>query len=176
MILRGSIIFLFLIVLNKEAVGYKIGVGRADCTGPPVEISFMGYAQLSQKGQGIHLRQFARSFIIDNNGKRVVIVVADAAMMGHEVKREIVSRLQKKYGKELYRMENIIISGTHTHGTPGGFLMDLLYDLTSLGFVSETFNALINGIFNVINSKYFYLLFFVIDYYSHRVLIERIII
>lgn len=175
MILRGSIIFLILISINKEVLGYKIGVGRADCTGPPVEISFMGYAQLSQKGQGIHLRQFARSFIIDTNGKRVVFVVADAAMMGHEVKREIVSKLQKKYGKELYTIDNIIISGTHTHGTPGGFLMDLLYDLTSLGFVSETFNALINGIFNVINSK-IYLLFFVINYYSNRVLIELIIV
>jgi neutral ceramidase len=43
-------------------------------------------------------------------------------------------------------MNNVIISGTHTHGAPGGFMMHLLYDISILGFVAETKNALVHGI------------------------------
>ncbi|XP_055586308.1 neutral ceramidase [Uranotaenia lowii] len=130
---------------GSMATAYRVGVGRADCTGPPVEITFMGYAQLSQRGYGIHLRQFARSFIFEEGGKRAVFVSVDAGMMGHAVKRDVIAVLQKKYG-DTYTLDNVAISGSHTHSTPGGFLMYLLYDMTSLGFVSETFNALVRGI------------------------------
>ncbi|CAD6992268.1 unnamed protein product [Ceratitis capitata] len=46
--------------------GYQVGVGRADCTGPPVEIHFMGYANIKQVGRGLHLRQFARAFVVED--------------------------------------------------------------------------------------------------------------
>jgi neutral ceramidase len=42
--------------------------------------------------------------------------------------------------------ENIAISGTHTHSGPGGFQQYVLYQVTTLGFVSETFNAWVEGI------------------------------
>ncbi|KFB39360.1 AGAP000973-PA-like protein [Anopheles sinensis] len=138
-----------LAVAVQVACGYRVGVGRADCTGPSVEITFMGYAQIAQRGAGIHLRQYARSFIIEDGSgdqnNRVVFVSVDAGMMGHAVKRDVLGVLQQKYGT-LYTDANVVISGTHTHSTPGGFLMYLLYDLTSLGFVSETFGALVHGI------------------------------
>uniref|UniRef100_A0A182JG20 Neutral ceramidase n=1 Tax=Anopheles atroparvus TaxID=41427 RepID=A0A182JG20_ANOAO len=139
-------LLLVLAVAVGTAGGYKVGVGRADCTGPSVEITFMGYAQIAQRGAGIHLRQYARSFVIeDDDGSRVVFVSVDAGMMGHAVKRDVLAVLQQKYGTR-YTDANVVISGTHTHSTPGGFLMYLLYDLTSLGFVSETFGALVHGI------------------------------
>lgn len=53
-----------------------------------------------------------------------------------------------EYG-EIYTIDNVILSGTHTHGTPGGFMMDLLYDMTTFGFVSETHRAIIDGIVRV---------------------------
>ena len=49
----------------------------------------MGYANLKQKGQGIHLRQYSRAFIIEGNDSRVVFVSVDAAMIGHALKREV---------------------------------------------------------------------------------------
>lgn len=124
----------------------------------------MGYAQLSQRGHGIHTRQFARTFIVeDAPGNRIVYVSVDAGMISHVVKRNVVRELQKKYG-ELYRTDNVMISGTRecslnlllsvvtiapstdTHSTPAGFHMFVLYDLTALGFVHETFYALVRGI------------------------------
>ncbi|EAT41312.1 AAEL007028-PA [Aedes aegypti] len=125
---------------------YRVGVGRADCTGPPVEIGFMGYAEFSQRGHGIHLRQFSRAFIFEDElGERIVFVSADAGMMGHAVKRDVIDLLQKKYG-DLYRFENVVLSGTHSHSVPSGFLMSFLYDIASLGFVPQNFNALVEGI------------------------------
>lgn len=49
----------------------------------------MGYAQLSQRGEGIHLRQFSRAFIFDDGEKRTVFVSVDAGMMGHAVKNDV---------------------------------------------------------------------------------------
>lgn len=39
-----------------------------------------------------------------------------------------------------------MISGTHTHSGPAGFHQLVLYDLTALGFIHETFYALVRGI------------------------------
>uniref|UniRef100_A0A336ML87 Neutral ceramidase n=1 Tax=Culicoides sonorensis TaxID=179676 RepID=A0A336ML87_CULSO len=141
-------VFLFFFISSLNIIkSYIIGVGIADCTGDAVEVTFMGYAELNQQGQGIHLRQFARTFIVQDpaTNDRVVFVSVDTGMIGHAIKREVVKKLQSKFGN-IYRMENIVLSGTHTHSAPGGFLTYLLYDLPSLGFVRETFNALINGI------------------------------
>lgn len=50
----------------------------------------MGYAKSSQKGMGLHLRQFARAFIIDDGETRMVFVSADIAMLGHGIKKEVI--------------------------------------------------------------------------------------
>lgn len=52
----------------------------------------MGYAQVTQKGHGLHLRQYARAFIVDDNTKRVVFVSFDGAMIGHTVKRDVSTK------------------------------------------------------------------------------------
>lgn len=57
----------------------------------------MGYAELNQRGKGLHLRQFARSFIIDDGVNRVVFVSVDACMISDSIKREVMYMfLQKK--------------------------------------------------------------------------------
>ncbi|XP_053612724.1 neutral ceramidase isoform X2 [Plodia interpunctella] len=137
------------------ASALRVGVGIADVTGPPAEVGFMGYANFEQTGRGIHLRQFSRAFVLvddsndSNSSQRIVFVSVDAAMMGQGVRREVIKRLRKRFG-DLYTENNVIISGTHTHSTPGGFLMDFLFDLPILGFVKETFVAYIVGIYKSI--------------------------
>lgn len=61
---------------------------------------------------------------------------------------QVIKRLKARYG-DIYNNENVVISGTHTHGAPGGFLMHLLYDISILGFVPQTFEAMANGIYLV---------------------------
>lgn len=109
----------------------------------------MGYANLKQVGQGIHTRTFARAFVVeDEKGHRVAFVSADCGMMGYGLKREVVKRLQARYGN-MYTADNVAISGTHTHGAPGGFLMHLLYDISIFGFVPQTFEVMAQGLYLV---------------------------
>lgn len=50
----------------------------------------MGYANPSQKGQGVHLRQFSRAFIFqDSAGERLVFVSIDTGMIGSGVRKEV---------------------------------------------------------------------------------------
>lgn len=69
---------------------------------------------------------------------------------------QIIKRLKNKYG-DLYNERNVAISGTHTHSGPGGFHQYLLYDITSLGFVNETFLSLTEGIVAVSILMYLHL-------------------
>jgi len=48
----------------------------------------------------------------------------------------------------------VCISGTHTHSGPAGFFQYLLYDITSLGFINATFDALVNGIVQSISNAH----------------------
>ena len=41
------------------------------------------------------------------------------------------------------------LSGIHTHSGPGGYLQYVLYDITSLGFVRESFDTLVDGVVEV---------------------------
>jgi neutral ceramidase len=45
----------------------------------------------------------------------------------------------------LYTEANFALVGTHSHSGVGGFLNNLLPQLTSLGFVKQTYDAIVNG-------------------------------
>lgn len=81
---------------------------------------------------------------------QIIIIILFDSFAG----KKVVDKLQLKYGK-MYELDNVMISGTHTHGTPGGFMMHLLYDMSTFGFVPETYRALVSGIFNVSKFKHF---------------------
>lgn len=61
---------------------------------------------------------------------------------------KVLSRLRKKYDN-LYNEQNVIISATHTHSGPGGYNQYLFYDISVLGYMSQTFNGLVSGIVRV---------------------------
>lgn len=46
----------------------------------------------------------------------------------------------------MYTEENVAISGTHTHAGPGGYLQYVVYSVTSLGFVKQSFDAIANAV------------------------------
>ncbi|KAG5324230.1 NCASE ceramidase, partial [Pseudoatta argentina] len=147
---RGlSALWLLLLLSPAILASYSIGVGRADSTGPTADIVFMGYAKMEQKGNGLHLRTFARAFIIDDGTERFVFVSVDNAMIGNDIRQEVLRKLKIQFG-DMYTENNVMISGTHTHSAPGGFMLDMLFDLTTFGFIRESFDAVVNGITNSI--------------------------
>ncbi|KOX71109.1 Neutral ceramidase [Melipona quadrifasciata] len=137
--------WLLLAALPGAIASYSVGVGRADTTGPVAEVVFMGYAKIDQKGSGLHLRTFSRAFIIDDGEERFVFVSVDSAMIGNGVRQTVLQNLANEFGS-LYTEKNVMISATHSHSTPGGFMLHMLFDITTFGFVKETFDAMVNGI------------------------------
>mmetsp|Transcript_2818 Transcript_2818/g.3022 ORF Transcript_2818/g.3022 Transcript_2818/m.3022 type:complete len:734 (+) Transcript_2818:50-2251(+) len=144
-----KVICAFIVVIGLlPAWAFKVGVGSYDMTGPCTEINFMGYALPSQRGSGIHLRLRARAFAFEDEttGKRAVFVSVDGGMGSDLVKMRVLDKLNAELGEGIYTHDNVAISGTHTHSGPGGFQQYVLYQVTSLGFVKETFDAWVNGI------------------------------
>jgi len=45
----------------------------------------------------------------------------------------------------LYTKDNVALSGIHTHSGPGGYLQHVVYLVTSLGFVRQSFDVLVDG-------------------------------
>ncbi|KAL0419021.1 UNVERIFIED_CONTAM: Neutral ceramidase 1 [Sesamum radiatum] len=143
-------IFWLLLVENgrgvKSASNYLIGLGSYDITGPAADVNMMGYANMDQTASGVHFRLRARAFVVaEPQGKRVVFVNLDACMASQLVTIKVLERLKARYG-DLYTENNVAISGIHTHAGPGGYLQYVVYLVTSLGFVRQSFDALVDGI------------------------------
>uniref|UniRef100_A0A8D2MAW3 Neutral ceramidase n=1 Tax=Zonotrichia albicollis TaxID=44394 RepID=A0A8D2MAW3_ZONAL len=130
-----------------EEAKYLVGVGRADCTGPVAQVPLMGYANPEQVGGGLLSRLYSRAFIVaePQGSQRVVFVSADIGMVSQRVRLEVLKQLRSKYG-ELYRQDNVILSGTHTHSGPGGYFQYTLFWITSRGLVQPTLKSIVNGI------------------------------
>ncbi len=134
-------------------MGFRIGVGKADITGPSAELGFMGMSNLFQKGEGLQSRLYARTFIIEdaNRGNRIALVSADLGMCSLAVKTAVVERLKTEAslqsgGKALYTEENLLIAATHTHSGPGGYSHYFVYNASIRGFNDMNFNAIVDGI------------------------------
>uniref|UniRef100_A0A8B9CT62 Neutral ceramidase n=1 Tax=Anser brachyrhynchus TaxID=132585 RepID=A0A8B9CT62_9AVES len=132
---------------NGVSGDYLLGAGRADCTGPVAEIPLMGYANPDQVGGGLLTRLYSRAFIVaePDSSKRVVFVSIDIGMVSQRLRLEVLKELKSKYG-ELYRQDNVILSGTHTHSGPGGYFQYTLFWITSKGLIKPSLNAIVKGI------------------------------
>uniref|UniRef100_A0A663DWI7 Neutral ceramidase n=1 Tax=Aquila chrysaetos chrysaetos TaxID=223781 RepID=A0A663DWI7_AQUCH len=142
-----NLLFFLIIDPSEVTANYLLGMGRADCTGPVAEVPLMGYANPEQVGSGLLMRLYSRAFIVADldDSRRVVFVSADIGMVSQRLRLEVLKKLKSKYG-ELYRQDNVILSGTHTHSGPGGYFQYTLFWITSKGLIRPSLNAIVNGI------------------------------
>ncbi|KAI5861370.1 Neutral/alkaline nonlysosomal ceramidase [Durotheca rogersii] len=128
---------------------YLIGVGKADITGPVVEINFAGYADLAQTGTGLRQRIYSRAFIVGDASKpedRFVYLVLDTQGGDTAVRYGILDGLAA-LGSEyaVYGQSNVAVTGTHSHAGPGAWFNYLLPQITSLGFDKQSYQAIVDG-------------------------------
>uniref|UniRef100_A0AAV2LGY6 Neutral ceramidase n=1 Tax=Knipowitschia caucasica TaxID=637954 RepID=A0AAV2LGY6_KNICA len=124
---------------------YLIGLGRADCTGPPAEVPLMGYANAEQTAAGLHTRLYSRAFIVDDGRRRVVFVSVDVGMVSQRLRLEVLQGLKQRFGS-LYTRENVLLSGTHTHSGLGGYFQYTLFMLSTKGYIKASVQPLVQGI------------------------------
>jgi len=72
-----------------------------------------------------------------------VFVSVDIGMMGQLVKMEVVKMLQAQFGPDMYRHDNVVLSATHTHQGPGGYLQYMMFSVTSFGFIEDSFQVIL---------------------------------
>ncbi|XP_054975569.1 neutral ceramidase isoform X1 [Sorex araneus] len=133
--------------LFQNFSGYHIGVGRADCTGQVSEINLMGYSKSGQKARGLLTRLYSRAFIMaePDGSNRTVFVSIDIGMVSQRLRLEVLNRLKSKYGN-LYRRDNVILSGTHTHSGPAGYFQYTIFVIASEGYNNRTSEFMVSGI------------------------------
>ncbi|KAJ6566570.1 Neutral/alkaline nonlysosomal ceramidase [Mycena capillaripes] len=132
----------------------------ADITGPVVETNMMGYASLAQTDTGLHMRQRARAFIVAEppssstspdstsalpDPERILLINADIAMGDTGVRRALLAALAEEYGNTTYHTGNVALVGTHQHSGVGGYLENLLPQVTSKGLHPQSFAAIVDG-------------------------------
>ena len=134
---------------------WLVGVGKSDITGPSVEIGMLGYGEPSQVAIGIHDRMWARAFLVADadSGKRVAIVSASVAMVYGDVTREVVRRLQKRYGP-LYQEGNLLLLADHTHNGNGGQGGHFLFSMSVHGYDPDAFEAMVEGIVDAVSQAH----------------------
>ncbi len=126
--------------------GYRVGAGIADITGEAAEVGMLGYADPAQTTAGLASRQWARAFVVaDDAGRRVAFVSSEVDFITQAVQTEVLRRLRARYGAT-YTDQNVVLTATHTHSTPGGYSDHTLWNLTTLGFEAPVFEALVSGI------------------------------
>ena len=128
---------------------YLVGVGKADITGPVVEINMMGYADPNQLGSGLRQRLYSRAFIVgskENLEDRFAYLVLDTQSGDTAVRYGILQALAELGPAfNVYKESNVAVTGTHSHSGPGGWLNYLLPQITSKGFNKQSYQAIVDG-------------------------------
>lgn len=124
---------------------FEIGVGKADITSQIVGLRFFGYGELSQVGEGLEQRLYARAFVVRASGRAWVYVICDLGMMSRRVRRLVEERVREELG-DRYPPECLCLAVTHTHSAPGGYSEFFLYNLTILGYSERVTNTIVEGI------------------------------
>jgi neutral ceramidase len=137
----------FGLISGKGEDTYLVGRSLADITLPVVGVQMLGFVRPDQISEGLHQRQYARTFVIadDSRKSRVAIVTCDIAFPTHTLKLAVLDRLREKFG-DRYRHANVVLAATHTHGAPGGFHHHIDAGPLGGGFYRQCFDALVEGI------------------------------
>lgn len=133
---------------NSE-FNYLVGRSKTDVTGPMQGVQMFGFVRADQITEGIHLRQYCRTFIIVDpaSENRLVMSVVDMGSVTYEMWHEVLDRLHAKYG-ELYGRENFVLSATHTHSGPSGYWHYTANTPIGSPFYGAYFTAIVESITN----------------------------
>jgi len=136
-----------LLMSTSQAHDYKIGRATSDITLPVWGIQMLGYVHPKQIGAGLRQRQYARTFVIaDADDKsRLAYVTCELAFVTHTLKLAVLERIREKLA-DRYDHANLVLVGTHTHGTPGGYHHHLSASALGGDFFPQAFDALADGI------------------------------
>ncbi|CAH0475753.1 unnamed protein product [Peronospora belbahrii] len=137
-----------------------IGAAMFDITGPAAEAGMFGYAKIGQLTFGIHMRLRARAFAFYDSQAHThcVFVCAELGMVSEWVTQTVMHRLEthSELPKGTYNRENVMLSATHTHCSPGGLSHYFIYSVHPplRGADRQNFECVVSGIVEAIVRAY----------------------
>jgi neutral ceramidase len=127
---------------------FEFGAGIKDIT-PSIEgVGMLGWGRLDNTAQAVAKPLMARAFVFKDNksGKKVAYVCCEITFITISIKEGVINKLSKDYPELGFTDENVMISATHTHSSPGGYSHYMMYNLSIPGFVHEVLETFVNGI------------------------------
>ncbi|RDA93269.1 hypothetical protein CP533_6530 [Ophiocordyceps camponoti-saundersi (nom. inval.)] len=135
--------------LPKESK-FLIGVGKADITGPVVELVMAGYAHSDQVATGLRQRLYSRAFIIADAKEprnRLLYVVLDNINSDAAIRMSILDAFKANPSGELsvYNEHNFALSSVHSHSGPSSGWNYFLPQIPQSGFDIQGHRAVVDG-------------------------------
>lgn len=134
---------------------YKVGASKVELVFEGEGFGMMGYGRAFNVFKGRSTPLYARSFCFENaDGGRVFFVQAEICMVFPEIKRELLERLRKNYPDNLFRDDNVMVTGQHTHSGPAGYSHYPLYNFAVPGFRPHLFEAIVRCFYDAVVKSY----------------------
>jgi neutral ceramidase len=134
---------------------YKVGVAKVEIQFEGEGFGMMGYGRAFNVIKGRFTPLYCRSFCFENEGEdRLFFVQAEICMVFPEIKRELLDRLQRNYRDSIFRDDNIMLTGQHTHSAPAGFSHYPMYNFSVPGFRPHVFEAVVRAFYDAIVRSY----------------------
>ena len=133
----------------------KLGFDR-QCITPDLPIRLRGFAE-TRIAVEVHDDLYARCLVFDNGSDKYAFVNCDLLNISHLVLDKVAEKLAKLGIKK----DNIVITVTHTHSGPGGFLdtrnglfenMQQMFGEAELDFIERFADRIYTGIENAISN------------------------
>lgn len=144
----------FALADGEGAQSVKVGVAKADITGPISDIS-TGYNSLGDLMEGLLTRLYARAFVIDAGETPQVYVSAELVHMTESIKPGVLANLKER-GYTCFSEENVMLAATHCHSSTSNTSWFALYDLINgvPGYDDESYKIIVKGIADAIAEAY----------------------
>ncbi|SME98120.1 neutral/alkaline non-lysosomal ceramidase N-terminal domain-containing protein [Pseudobacteriovorax antillogorgiicola] len=145
----GMLLISFFQAAHAEAeknCQYLAGASAHDITGPMIGTIMNGYGSPDHRPHGIHMRLWSRSLVLQDSctGQIVSLTVNDLGMIFSDLKQTILDRLEQEVPGQ-FSHRNLLLAATHTHSALGGYSHRTLYNIPTLGFHSEVYEAIVTG-------------------------------
>ena len=139
---------------SAQASGVRVGVAKADITGPITGIS-TGYNSLGDLMEGLLTRLYARAFVVDDGKTPMVMVSAELVHMTESIKPGVLAALRAD-GYTCFSEENVMLTATHCHSSTSNTSWYALYDLINgiPGYDDESYAVIVRGITQAIENAY----------------------
>lgn len=145
-------------VFNASAADdWLVGSGIYDITGPAADRGMVGYGDTGQTTKGIHTRLWSRAFVIGQTSgdQYLAFVSADLQSITQGVHQGVLKKIAADGALSPYlNKNNVMLSATHTHVGPGGYDHNVMLNMSALGYDSDNYNAIVNGIYQSIRSAF----------------------